>query len=435
MSGNLSGMNNMEDLVEDLLKIYISSIDSNNAKIMQNVNEKYTIIDKSMISAYLYVKILKNLKIDDEISKEVLLSYLTKQNIYGETGNLALEISNEKRKNLYNEVLNHLVIEQFEYKNRILKKLKYNYKIIEKSQYSDLIEFCESIAEFYILDKLLKRGNWEVLSYINNLKNKFESYLNLNTKNSGELEKEKIKIYKLILDEDFEKTEYYNLIQIALKLKDVYRYSTLTTVVPEDVLFHQYSMTVANIVFADYMISKGEKIDKYKLVCKTLFHDFGEYKGNEIVSQIKLYNEETKAMFAEIEENDEKELEKLLGKDIYKIISEYKNGKEGYIADILDKILGIMKLWVEVGYMNNYTYIKSLCSVYQGRFSKFKNIDRIEELKDKDFLLEFLKNAYVYVKENLVNANPKILAIYFTEEEIKEFKEEISYLKKIRFLK
>ena len=140
-------------------------------------------------------------------------------------------------------------------------------------------------------------------------------------------------------------------------------------------------------------------------------------------------------MFAEIEENDEKELEKLLGKDIYKIISEYKNGKEGYIADILDKILGIMKLWVEVGYMNNYTYIKSLCSVYQGRFSKFKNIDRIEELKDKDFLLEFLKNAYVYVKENLVNANPKILAIYFTEEEIKEFKEEISYLKKIRFLK
>ena len=185
MSGNLSGMNNMEDLVEDLLKIYISSIDSNNAKIMQNVNEKYTIIDKSMISAYLYVKILKNMKIDDEISKEVLLSYLTKQNIYGETGNLALEISNEKRKNLYNEVLNHLVIEQFEYKNRILKKLKYNYKIIEKSQYSDLIEFCESIAEFYILDKLLKRGNWEVLSYINNLKNKFESYLNLNTKNSN----------------------------------------------------------------------------------------------------------------------------------------------------------------------------------------------------------------------------------------------------------
>ena len=428
-------MSDMKDLVEDLLKVYISSIDSNNAIIMQNINDKYTIIDKSMISAYLYVKILNNLKIDEEISKEVLLSYLIKQNIYGETGNLALEISNKERKNLYNEVLNHLVIEQFEYKNRILKNLKYNYKKIEKSKYSDLIEFCENIAEFYILDKLLKRGNWEVLSYINALKNKFEIYLNSNTDISENLEKEKIKIYKLILDEEFEKTEYYNLIQIALKLKDVYRYSTLTTVVPENVLFHQYSMTVVNIVFADYMISKGEKINKYKLICKTLFHDFGEYKGNEIVAQIKLYNEETKAMFAEIEENDEKELEKLLGKDIYNIISGYKNGKEGYIADILDKILGIMKLWIEVGYMNNYTYIKSLCSVYQERFAKFKNIDRIKELNDKEFLLEFLKNAYVYIKENLVNENPKILAIYFTEEEIKEFKEEISYLKKIRFLK
>ena len=53
-------MSNMEDLVEDLLKIYLSTMDSNNAKIFQNVNDKYTIIDKSMISAYLYIKILIN---------------------------------------------------------------------------------------------------------------------------------------------------------------------------------------------------------------------------------------------------------------------------------------------------------------------------------------------------------------------------------------
>ena len=84
--------------------------------------------------------------------------------------------------------------------------------------------------------------------------------------------------------------------------------------------------------------------------------------------------------------------------------------------------------------MNNYTYIKSLCSVYQERFAKFKNIDRIKELNDKEFLLEFLKNAYVYIKENLVNENPKILAIYFTKEEIENFKIEINNLKKLRFL-
>lgn len=427
-------MNNMKDLVDDLLKIYISSIDSNNAKILQNVNDKYTIIDKSMISAYLYVKILEVLNIKNDESKDVLISYLIKQNIYGETGNLALEISDISKKNLYNEVLNHLVIDQFEYKNRILKKLKYNYKIIENNEYFRLIEFCEQVAEYYILDKLLRRGNTETLEYINKLEIKFKEYLGNTVSEEDTLEKEKIKICKLILDKKFVGTEYYNLIKIALKLKDVYRYSTLTTVINEDVLFHQYSMTVANIVFTDYMISQGEEIDQYKLVCKTLFHDFGEYKGNEIVAQIKQYNDETIKMFAEIEENDEKELEKLLGKDIYKIICEYKNEKEGYIADILDKILGIMKLWVEVGYMSNFTYIKSICSVYQKRFAKFKNIDRIKELKNKEFLLEFLKNSYVFVKENLINVNSNILSKYFTSEEIQEFQKELNKLNKLRFL-
>lgn len=426
-------MNNMRDLVDDLLKIYISSIDSNNAKILQNVNDKYTIIDKAMIASYLYIKILMVLNGENKISEDVLINYLIRQNIYGETGNLALEISDTSKKNLYNEVLNHLIVDQFEYKNRILKKLKYNYKIIENNEYFNLLEFCENIAEYYILDKLLKRGNNEVTEYINRLETKFKLYIEKSAIQDS-LEKEKVRIYKLILNKKFENTEYYNLIQIALKLKDVYRYSTLTTVVPENVLFHQFNMVVANIVFTDYMIAKGEEIDRYKLVCKILFHDFGEYKGNEIVSQIKQYNEETIKMFAEIEENDEKELETLLGNDIYKVISDYKNGKEGYIADILDKILGIMKLWIEVGYMNNFTYIKSICSVYQKRFAKFKNLERIEELKNKEFLLEFLKNSYVFVKENLININPNILAQYFTTEEIQGFEKELKRLNKLRFL-
>lgn len=423
----------MRDLVDDLLKIYISSIDSNNAKILQNVNDKYTIIDKAMIASYLYIKILSTLNIKNKVSEDALISYLVRQNIYGETGNLALEITDISKKNLYHEVLNNLVVDQFEYKNRILKKLKYNYKIIKNNEYFDLLEFCESIAEYYILDKLLRRGNHEATEYINKLEIKFKNYTEKPLTND-ELEKEKVRIYKLILNRKIENTEYYNLIQIALKLKDVYRYSTLTTIVPEDVLFHQFSMAVSNIVFTDYMIAQGEEIDQYKLVCKILFHDFGEYKGNEIVSQIKQYNEETIKMFAEIEENDEKELEALLGNDIYEIISDYKKGKEGYIADILDKILGIMKLWVEVGYMSNFTYLKSLCSVYQKRFAKFKNLERIEDLKDKEFLLEFLKNSYVFVKENLVNSNEKILARYFTTDEIQCFEKEINCLKKMRFL-
>ena len=428
MNGNLNGMNNMEDIIEDLFKIYNSAIDSYNSKISQNINEKYTIIDKAMISTYLYIKILSNLNINNNISKDILINYLLKQIIYGETGNLDLEISDISKKDLYNKVLNNLINKQFEYKNRILKTLKYNYKIIENKEYNSLLEFCEYISEYYILEKLLRRGNKEVEIYVLNLENKFREYIKSEEKKST-ISNEKINILDLILNKRFENSEYYNLIQVVLKLRDVYRYSTLTTIVPENVLFHQYSMTVTNIIIADYMISLGENIDKYKLVYKTLFHDFGEYKGNEIVSQIKLYNDETKKMFEQIEENDERELKELIGEDIYTIITDYKKEKEGYIADIIDKIQGIMKLWIEVGYMNNYTYLKALCSLYQKRFEKFKNLERLEGIKNKEFLLQLLKESYLYIKEKILYKDYNILIQYFTKKEIEDFEKEIKELK------
>ena len=53
----------MEEYIEDLFKIYNSSIDSYNAKILQRINSKYTIIDKAMLATYLYIRILKKLKL------------------------------------------------------------------------------------------------------------------------------------------------------------------------------------------------------------------------------------------------------------------------------------------------------------------------------------------------------------------------------------
>lgn len=419
----------MKEIIEDLFKIYISAIDSYNAKICQNINEKYTIIDKAMISAYLYIKILRNLEIDDNESNEILINYLLKQVIYGETGNLALEISKKANKETYDKVIEELIIDKFEYKNRILKKLKYNYKKCKNKIYLELLEFCDMVSEMYICEKLIRRGNEEAKERFEDLKCKLESLKKIYNKENI-IENEQINIIDLIYSNKFKSTQYYNLIQVALKLRDVYRYSTLTTTIPENVLFHQYSMTIINLIVSEYMITQGEEINIYSVVYKSLFHDFGEYKGNEIVAQIKLYNNETKKMFAEIEENDEKELESLLGNNIYALIENYKKEKEGYIADILDKIVGIMKLWVEVGYMNNYTYIKSICSIYQERFEKFKNLDRIKNLKNKNFLLELLKESYIFIKENMVNKDRYFLKQYFTEEEIKAFDKEIEILKK-----
>ena len=46
----------MKEIIEDLFKIYNSLIDSNNVIIYQTINQKYTSIDKSMLTAYLYIQ-------------------------------------------------------------------------------------------------------------------------------------------------------------------------------------------------------------------------------------------------------------------------------------------------------------------------------------------------------------------------------------------
>ncbi len=132
----------MEELVlDDLFKIYLSSIDSYNSKILQTINEKYTIIDQSMLAVYLYIKILEDRKEKSSLATDTLSNYLLKQIIYGETGNLALEITDKSQLGFCQKVIDELIIEKFEFKNRILAKLKYHYEKVEDNPYKDLLSF------------------------------------------------------------------------------------------------------------------------------------------------------------------------------------------------------------------------------------------------------------------------------------------------------
>ena len=79
----------MNEIIEDLIKIYLASIDSNNSKIHQIVNEKYTVIDKSMLAVYIFVKIIEDREEKNKEVTKVLTNYILKQAIYGETGNLS----------------------------------------------------------------------------------------------------------------------------------------------------------------------------------------------------------------------------------------------------------------------------------------------------------------------------------------------------------
>lgn len=417
----------MNDIVEDLFKIYISCIDSYNSKIHQIVNDKYTIIDKSMIAVYLFVKIVEDRNEKNQMLTNTLSNYLLKQIIYGETGSLAFEIS-ESDFEFYHNILDKLVLEKFQYKNRIMQKLQYSYKNIEENEYNKLLTFLEDIAEFAIFQKMILRGNQEVISYCNNIKNKIVNRFEHNNKDYF-YEEKKI-IVDSIITNTFNKTQYGNLINVVLNLKEIYRYSSIPSQLPENVLLHSYMTTIMSFLFSEYCNKElGEKIDIYTIITKSLFHDFGEYKGTEIITHFKNYNDVTKKMFAEIEAKDEKDLEELIGNNLYVIISEYKYGAEGYISEIIDKMLGIMKLWVEVGYFNNYTFIKTINSIYQDRFKRFLRINEIDRIKNKSFYLELLREYYIYIKEHLVEKDLDYFFKYFTKEELEMFREEIKLLK------
>lgn len=185
-----------------------------------------------------------------------------------------------------------------------------------------------------------------------------------------------------------------------------------------------------SILIAEYSNkSLGENLDMYTIIIKSLFHDFTEYKGTEIITHFKNYNDVTKKMFAEIEENDEKDLKEKIGEKFYIIISQYKQGAEGYVSEVIDKMLGIMKLWIEVEYFHNYIFIKTIDSIYQDRFKRFLRVQNIPEIKNKDFYLELLREYYIYIKENLMEKDIKYFFKYFTKDELESFRNEIKLLK------
>ena len=284
-----------------------------------------------MLTIYLFIKIIEDRNEKNQEITDVLSNYLLKQIIYGETGNLSFEIVDNSKVQIYHEILDKLILEKFQYKNRIMQKLKYNYKNIELNKYYELLRFLEDIAEFAIFQKMILRGNQEIILMFENLKNKLKNQLKITDCNDY-FYKEKKEIINLIIDDKFNKSKYGNLVAVGLNLKDVYRYSQITTQLPENVLFHQYTVAIMSLMIAQYSIEElRENIDIYTILVKSLFHDFGEYKGTEIITQFKNNNEITKKMFAEIEANDEKELEEKIGTNLYIIISQFKYGAEGYI--------------------------------------------------------------------------------------------------------
>ena len=136
-------------------------------------------------------------------------------------------------------------------------------------------------------------------------------------------------------------------------------------------------------------------------------------------------------MFRKIEANDEEKLRGYIGDVLCGITTSYTTGLEGYIAETLDKLVGVMKIWIEIGYMNNYKALKLLSAVYQ---EKFRNLymenERIHNLKNRTFFKSLVLNMYMYIKRNILKVDEEFLLQYFTEEEIIKYNEEIDELER-----
>jgi len=302
------------------------------------------------------------------------------------------------------------------------KLLEYEINLDEKQ-----LMFLEDIAEFTIFQKMILRGNQECVSIFEITKNKI---INQVIESDDYFYKEKKEIVRLIIDGKFNESQYGNLVYVVLNLKDVYRYSQITTQLPDNVLFHQYMVATMSLLIAEYSNRElGENIDVYDILVKSMFHDFAEYKGTEIITQFKNYNDITIKMFAEIEENDERELEGKIGTNLYNIIVNFTQGAGGYIVEAIDKLTSIMKLWIEVRYFHNYTFVKTVNSIYQDRFKRFLKINNVDGIKNKSFYLDFIREYYVYIKERLLEFDIDCSLMYFTEKEIEEFRAEIKLLK------
>ena len=67
----------MNDIIEDLFKIYISCFSSYNSKLRQIINDKYTIIDRAMLAIYQYIKILEDREERNQEATNILSNVLT----------------------------------------------------------------------------------------------------------------------------------------------------------------------------------------------------------------------------------------------------------------------------------------------------------------------------------------------------------------------
>lgn len=142
-----------------------------------------------------------------------------------------------------------------------------------------------------------------------------------------------------------------NINDTAGKMSAIDRYSQTRLMNPESVLEHTGFVCFACLMIADELMAAGEHIDLGKLMASAAIHDVEEVIVGDIPSPTKY---SSNYVTVGIKDFEDKSARKLLSERLYGIWKNAKEGKEGFIVELADKLAVVYKIQQEtLEYGNN----------------------------------------------------------------------------------
>ena len=142
-----------------------------------------------------------------------------------------------------------------------------------------------------------------------------------------------------------------NINETAGKMSAIDRYSQTRLMNPESVLEHTGFVCFTCLMIADELMAAGEHIDLGKLMASAAIHDVEEVIVGDIPSPTKYSSNHVTVGIKAFEEQSAKEL---LSERLFGIWKDAKQGKEGFIVELADKLAVVYKIQQEtLEYGNN----------------------------------------------------------------------------------
>lgn len=145
----------------------------------------------------------------------------------------------------------------------------------------------------------------------------------------------------------------------AREMCTIDRYSQTRLINPESVLEHTGFVCFCSLMIAGELNKVGECVDIANLMSKAAIHDIEETITGDISCPTKYANDEILAEIKKVERDAAEVICKYLDESkeqfLFQIWNEAKDGKDGFIVALSDKLAVVYKVQQEVEFFGNKT--------------------------------------------------------------------------------